>query len=185
MILSKLLVTPFRWSNFYTIFVKAAFPLLPKVQFNSVQILDRLGRRRDMTNDSAESLFKSFLREAVVGHSGMGRDVHSLTLLIQRFLCTPPSPPSQHYGALKDGFGEAVVARDIPEPCKFPCLDSCQKKLPWRHKEVDLAQQLIVGFVEKLAQSVESLNPFLRVSTQSSCFTATEENRGDRRLVHN
>ena len=25
-------------------------------------------------------------------------------------------------GALKDGFGEAVVACDVPEPCKFPSL---------------------------------------------------------------
>ena len=31
-------------------------------------------------------------------------------------------------GALKDCFGEAVVARDMPEPCKFPSLESCQKK---------------------------------------------------------
>ena len=26
-------------------------------------------------------------------------------------------------GALKDGFGEAVVVCDMPEPCKFPSLD--------------------------------------------------------------
>ena len=38
-------------------------------------------------------------------------------------------------GALKDGFGEAVVARDMPEPCKFPSLDVRQKKLLWTHKE--------------------------------------------------
>ena len=28
-------------------------------------------------------------------------------------------------GALKDGFGEAVVACDMPESYKFPSLDSC------------------------------------------------------------
>ena len=39
--------------------------------------------------------------------------------------------------ALKDGFGEAVVACDMPEPCKFPSLDSCQKRFLWTHKEVD------------------------------------------------
>ena len=27
-------------------------------------------------------------------------------------------------GALKDGLGEAVVARDMPKPCEFPSLDS-------------------------------------------------------------
>ena len=31
--------------------------------------------------------------------------------------------------ALKDGFGEAVLARDMPEPCEFPSLDRCQKTL--------------------------------------------------------
>ena len=28
---------------------------------------------------------------------------------------------------MKDGFGEAVVACDMPKPCKFPSLDSCQR----------------------------------------------------------
>ena len=36
---------------------------------------------------------------------------------------TTASPSLQ--GALKDGFGEAVVTCDMPEPCKFPSLDSC------------------------------------------------------------
>ena len=29
-------------------------------------------------------------------------------------------------GALKDGFGEGVVACDMPELCQFPSLDSCR-----------------------------------------------------------
>ena len=44
--------------------------------------------------------------------SGMGRDVHSLMLFIQ--LTTASASPQ---GVLKDGFEEAVVARDMPEPC--------------------------------------------------------------------
>ena len=51
-------------------------------QFNSVQSLDRLGRlvgrgRGDMRDDSAEISFQFFffLQEALVGSSGMGRDV--------------------------------------------------------------------------------------------------------------
>ena len=48
-------------------------------------------------------------------------------------------------GVLKDGFGEAAVACDIPEPCKLPSLDSYQKGLLWTHKEVDLAPHLVVG----------------------------------------
>ena len=42
---------------------------------------------RDMTGDSAEILFGSFLQKAIVSSSGKGRDGHSLTLSIQHFLC--------------------------------------------------------------------------------------------------
>ena len=38
---------------------------------------------------SGEVLFQSFLREAIVRSSGIGRDVHSLRLSIQHFLCLP------------------------------------------------------------------------------------------------
>ena len=59
------------------------------VQFSSVQSLDRLGRRGDMRDDSAEILFQAFLQKTLVSSSGMGRDVHSLMLSIQHFLCRP------------------------------------------------------------------------------------------------
>ena len=42
-------------------------------------------------------------------------------------------------GALKDGFEEAVMVCGLPEPCKFPSLDSGQKRFLWTHKEIDLA----------------------------------------------
>ena len=49
-------------------------------------------------------------------------------------------------GALKDGFGEAVVVCDISESCRVPSLDSCQKRSVWTtHKEVDLAPLQVVG----------------------------------------
>ena len=41
-------------------------------------------------------------------------------------------------GALKDGIGEAVMACDMPEPCKFASLDSCQKRFLWTHKKLIL-----------------------------------------------
>ena len=44
-------------------------------------------------------------------------------------LLTMVSPTLQ--GALKYGFEEAVMVRDMPEPRKFPSLDSCQKKFLW------------------------------------------------------
>ena len=56
------------------------------VQFSSVQSLSGLDRPGDMTDDSAEILFLSFLQEALVGSAGMGSDVHSLMLSIQHFL---------------------------------------------------------------------------------------------------
>ena len=40
-------------------------------------------------------------------------------------LPTTASPTLQ--GTLKDGFGEAVMACDIPKPCELPSLDSCRK----------------------------------------------------------
>ena len=40
-----------------------------------------------MRDDSPEIFFQSFLQEALVSSSGMGRGVHSLMLSIQYFLC--------------------------------------------------------------------------------------------------
>jgi len=48
---------------------------------------------------------------------------------------------------MKDGFGEAVVSCDMPEPYKFPSLDSCQKRFPWTPKGVDLAPHPVAGLV--------------------------------------
>ena len=41
------------------------------------------------------------------------------------------------------------MACDMPEPCKFPSLDSCQKRFTWTHKEVDLAPHPVVGLGSK------------------------------------
>ena len=95
-------------------------------------------------------------------------------------------------GTLKDGFGEAVVVCDMPEPCEFQSLDSCQKRFLWTHKGVDLAPHPVVGLVlqvgdaEKFPQALgfESLDPFYSESaSRVHYFTAIEENGGDRRLV--
>ena len=81
-------------------------------------------------------------------------------------LPTTASPTLQ--SAQKDGFGEAVVACDMPEPCKFPSLDTCQKRFLWTHKEGDLALHPVVGLVVQVggaekfphALGFESLDPF-------------------------
>ena len=55
-----------------------------------------------------------------MGSSGMGKDVYFDVVHPAFPLLTTASPTLQ--GVLKDGFGEAVVACDMPEPCKFPSL---------------------------------------------------------------
>ena len=83
------------------------------------------------------------------------------------------------------------MACDMPKPCKFPSLDSCQKRFLWIHKEVDVAPHPVAGLVlqvrdtEKFPHALgfESLEPFFKVSKQGPCFTAVEEDVGDERLV--
>ena len=73
---------------------------------------------------------------------------------------------------LEDGFGEAVVACDMPELCKFPYLDSCQGSFLLTHEGVDLAPHpvvglaLLVGDAESFSRALgfEGLDPFVRVS---------------------
>ena len=74
--------------------------------------------------------------------SGLGGDVHSWMLSIKHFLCVV-HPPRCSEG----GFGEAVIACDMPRPCKFPSLDNCQKRSLWTHKEVDLAPHPVFGLM--------------------------------------
>ena len=78
---------------------------------------------------------------------------------------------------------KTVGAWDMPEPCKSPSLDSCQKRFLWTYKEVEFAPHQVVGLVlqvgdaEKFrrALGLQSLSPFLRVSKQGPYPTATEE----------
>ena len=103
-------------------------------------------------------------------------------------LLTTVQPTLQ--GALKNGFGEAPVACDMPEPCKLPSLDSCQKRFLWTHKGVDRAPHSVVGLVfqvgdaEKFPQALgfERLDHFVKVSKQSPCVTAVEDDGGDNKL---
>ena len=88
--------------------------------------------------------------------------------------------------ALKDGFEEAVMVCDMPEPCQFPSLDSCKKRSPRIHKEVDLAPHSVVDLVlqvgdtEKLplALRIKRLDPFFSPPSQRAW-----ENEGDKRLA--
>ena len=106
--------------------------LVTTVHFTSVLwLIGLLGGRGGMTDSSAEILLQTFLQEAMVSRSGIGRDVHSLILSIQPFLCRPGCC------VLKDGFGEAIVVCDMPKLCDFPSLDSCQMRFLLTLKEVN------------------------------------------------
>ena len=93
-------------------------------------------------------------------------------------------------GALKDGFREVVVASDMPEPCKFPSLDSYQKTFLWTHKGVDNAPHPVVGLVflvgdaEKFPQALgfEGQDCFIRLNKQGPSFTTVEEDGGDKKI---
>ena len=60
-----------------------------------------------MRDDLAEILFQSILREAIVSNSGQGR---SLSDVVCPAFSLPATASPTLQGALKDGFGEAVVA---------------------------------------------------------------------------
>ena len=49
--------------------------------------------------------------------------------------------------ALKDDFGEAVMACDMPEPHKFPSLESSQKRFLWNQEKVDPVSYPVVALV--------------------------------------
>ena len=92
------------------------FLLHKPTQFSSVPWPTGLSGGREW-DDSAKILFQSFLWEAIVSNSGMGRDVHSLMLF------TAPSPlttvSTALHGALRCGFGEAVMALTCPKYVSF------------------------------------------------------------------
>ena len=77
------------------------------------------------------------------------------------------------------------MACDMPEPCKFQSLDSCQKRFPWTHKGVDLAPHPVVGLVlqvgdaEKFPQalgfrqsSAYRLTASLGAEMRADCYSA-------------
>ena len=80
-----------------------------------------------MWNDSAEILFRSFLQLALANSSGMSTLFFDV-VHPQFPLLTMASSILE--GALKDGFGVAVMECDKPKPWKFLSLDSCQKAVP-------------------------------------------------------
>ena len=103
----------------------------------------------------------------------------------------PTTAPLTLQGVQKDGFGEAVVACDMPEPCMYQSLDSCQKRFVWTHTDLarhpDVGLVLQVGNAEKFSEALGlgSLDPFFQSQQEGSMLSVIEEDEGDKRLVEN
>ena len=85
--------------------------------------------------------------------------------------------------APKDGFGEAVIACDMPKPYKLLLPEEVPAD-PHRtlHPVVGLVLQVEDTAKFPHALSFESLDPFFRVSKQGPCSTAVDEDGGDKKL---
>ena len=45
------------------------------------------------------------------------------------------------------------MACDVPELCKFPSLNTCQKRFLWTHEGADLASHPVVGLVLRVGDT--------------------------------
>ena len=154
-------------------------------QFGPFQSLGRLGGRGDIKDDSA--VFSAGGPWEKVRHE----EGCPLFGVVPPAFPPPTTASLTLHGVLKDSFAAAVVVCDMPEPCKFPSLDSCQKSFLWTHKKVDLAPHPAIGLVLQVGDTAEfphalgfqSLDNFFRVSKQGPCFKAVEEDGGDKKLI--
>ena len=124
-----------------------------------------MGRRGDISDVSAEILFQYFLQEALVSSSGMVRDVHSLILSIQHFLCRRRRRPFSKV-SLRMVLERLSWRVTCPNHASSRLL-SYQKRFLWTHKKVDMAPHPVVSLVLQVdavkfhqALGFESLDSF-------------------------
>ena len=126
----------------------------------------------------SRDLVQSFQKEALGSHSRISKDVHSLILSIQHFLCWqrhchPPRCPKGWFWRSCHGMWHAWtmhVSRQF--------LDSCQRRFLWTQKEADLALHPVVGLVlqegdtEKFPQALgfERMDTFFFSQEAGSMF---------------
>ena len=140
-----------------------------------------------MRDDSAEILFQSFLQEALVSSSGMGKDVISLTLSIQHFLRRPRRHPSSDVprGMILERLPWCLTCRNH---VSFRLSTVARKRScgPARTPILLHTQSLVLSVqvedAEKFPQArgLESLQPLLRVCKQGPRLTAVEEEGDDK-----
>ena len=116
------------------------------VQFTSVQSFERLGHRGDMRDDSAGILFQSFSAGGHREQFWLGQGCLLFDVVHPAFSQPTTASPTLQ-GALKNSFGDEVVACDMPEACKFPSFDSRQRMFLWTNMGVDFASHPVVGLV--------------------------------------
>ena len=86
-------------------------------------------------DDSAEILSPVFSAGGPCEQFWHGQGCPLFDVVYVAFRLPTLASPTLH-DALKNGLGEAVVACDMLEPCKFPSLDSCRKRFLWTYKAV-------------------------------------------------
>ena len=90
---------------------------------DSVQSLDRLGRREDTRERFSRDPLSVFSAGGPCEQSRHGQGC-PLFDVVRRAFPLPTTASATNQGTLKDGSGDAVVACDMPQPCKFPFLVS-------------------------------------------------------------
>ena len=73
------------------------------------------------------------------------------------------------------------MACDMPEPCKSPSVNSCQKRFLLTHEKFYHAPHPVVGVVLQVGDT--DMHFFSRVSKQDPYFTVLEEDGTYKRLV--
>ena len=128
-----------------------------------------------MRSDEVKSVLQSGHRLLVISEGGhheqsWRREGCPLFDVVHPALPLLATASSTLQGALKDGFGEAVMACDMLEPCKFPSLDCCQERFLWTHKVIDFVPYPAIGLVVQVGDTekfpnacgFESLEPFIK-----------------------
>ena len=131
------------------------------VQFTSVPWPMVIGGGgRDMRDNSAEIFFLFFSAGGPCRQFWHAQGDPFFDVVHPGFLLLTAVLPTLQK-ALEDGFGEAVEACDMPEPWKFPPLDSCQKRFLWAHREAGLAPHPVVRLIREGRATTPHLHSLL------------------------
>ena len=95
-----------------------------KLTESSAQSLDRFGRQGGHDRRYSRDPLPVFSAKGHCEQFCHGQGCPVFDIVHPAFPQPTTASPTLH-GTPKDGFGEAVVACDMPEPCKFPSLYSC------------------------------------------------------------